>query len=266
MSALIKANQMILKAKSLVTWYHLKGMIDMKVSQYREGQLSILRGSQNRLITELTLQHAVGSKAVLSDTVHMMALQYAVCVIGLRCMLKVWALVNFPLPKICSWLELSNSYFFAVQTFCMYHHGFINRGNWTNWPAVKVDETSLIIISWCMLRHHNHKLYGHTVLHVCYYNFINVLLRVKNLAFLLMQDLTNLSQLPCLESLSLKDPVYGPNPVALLCNYSTHLLYHLPNLQRVDSYSVENKMLKDLAEVLKEFELRKVERQERIST
>lgn len=42
----------------------------MKVSQYREGQLSILRGSQNRLITELTLQHAVGSKAVLSDTVH----------------------------------------------------------------------------------------------------------------------------------------------------------------------------------------------------
>lgn len=117
-----------------------------------------------------------------------------------------------------------------------------------------------------MLRHHNHKLYSHTVLHVCYYNFINVLLRVKNLAFLLMQDLTNLSQLPCLESLSLKDPVYGPNPVALLCNYSTHLLYHLPNLQRVDSYSVENKMLKDLAEVWKEFELRKVERQERIST
>lgn len=64
-----------------------------------------------------------------------------------------------------------------------------------------------------------------------------------------MQDLTNLMQLPCLESLSLKDPVYGPNPVALLCNYSTHLLYHLPHLQRVDSYSVDNKTLKDLAEV-----------------
>lgn len=53
-------------------------MIDIKVSQYREGQLSILRGSQNRLITELTLQHAVGSKAVLSDQT-----QYTVCVIGL---------------------------------------------------------------------------------------------------------------------------------------------------------------------------------------
>ena len=64
-----------------------------------------------------------------------------------------------------------------------------------------------------------------------------------------MQDLTILMQLPCLESLSLKDPVYGPNPVALLCNYSTHLLYHLPHLQRVDSYSVDNKTLKDLAEV-----------------
>ena len=75
-----------------------------------------------------------------------------------------------------------------------------------------------------------------------------------------MQDLTNLSQLPCLESLSLKDPVYGLSPVALLCNYSTHLLYHLPNLSRVDSYSVENKTLKDLAEVWKEFELREVER------
>ena len=108
----------------------------------------------------------------------------------------------------------------------------------------------------------NHKLYSHIVL--CYYSFINILLRVKNLAFLLMQDLTKLSQLPCLESLSLKDPVYGPNPVALLCNYSTHLLYHLPNLRRVDSYSVENKMLKDLAEVWKEFESRKVERKERI--
>ena len=65
----------------------------------------------------------------------------------------------------------------------------------------------------------------------------------------LLQDVTNLSQLPCLESLSLKDPVYGPNPVALLCNYSTHLLFHLPHLQRVDSYSVDNKTLKDLAEV-----------------
>ena len=65
-----------------------------------------------------------------------------------------------------------------------------------------------------------------------------------------MQDLTNLSQLPCLESLSLKDPVYGPNPVALLCNYSTHLLYHLPHLRRVDSYSVDNKTLKELAEVI----------------
>ncbi|PFX11316.1 Leucine-rich repeat-containing protein 9, partial [Stylophora pistillata] len=62
------------------------------------------------------------------------------------------------------------------------------------------------------------------------------------------QDLTNLSQLPCLESLSLKDPVYGPNPVALMCNYSTHLLYHLPNLKRVDSYNVDDKTLKELAE------------------
>ncbi|CAH3150734.1 unnamed protein product [Pocillopora meandrina] len=63
-----------------------------------------------------------------------------------------------------------------------------------------------------------------------------------------LKDLTNLSQLSCLESLSLKDPVYGPNPVALLCNYSTHLLFHLPNLKRVDSYNVDDKTLKELAE------------------
>ena len=163
------------------------------------------------------------------------------------------SIVNFPLSRICSWLELSNStYIFAIQTFCVDHQDFIKSRNWANWPAVKTLMKPLIIISWCVLKHINHKLYSHIVL--CYYNFINILLRVKNLAFLLMQDLTNLSQLPCLESLSLKDPVYGPNPVALLCNYSTHLLYHLPNLCRVDSYSVENKTLKDLAEVWKEFE------------
>ncbi|XP_029195766.2 leucine-rich repeat-containing protein 9-like isoform X1 [Acropora millepora] len=63
-----------------------------------------------------------------------------------------------------------------------------------------------------------------------------------------LKDLTNLSQLPCLESLSFKDPIYGPNPVALLCNYSTHLLFHLPHLRRIDSCSVENSTLKELAE------------------
>ena len=43
--------------------------------------------------------------------------------------------------------------------------------------------------------------------------------------------------------------MYGSNPVALLCNYSTHVLFHLPQIQRLDSQDVDSKMLKDLAEV-----------------
>ncbi|XP_048590343.1 leucine-rich repeat-containing protein 9 isoform X2 [Nematostella vectensis] len=62
------------------------------------------------------------------------------------------------------------------------------------------------------------------------------------------KDLTNLVHLPHLKSLSLKDPTYGPNPVSLLCNYATHLLFHLPKLTRLDSYDVDNKALKELAE------------------
>ncbi|XP_064621486.1 leucine-rich repeat-containing protein 9-like isoform X3 [Lineus longissimus] len=62
------------------------------------------------------------------------------------------------------------------------------------------------------------------------------------------KDLTNLIRLPFLNHLSLKDPLYSPNPVCLLCNYSTHVLYHLPNLTRLDCLDVSNKSLGELAE------------------
>lgn len=45
------------------------------------------------------------------------------------------------------------------------------------------------------------------------------------------------------------DPQYGANPVCLLCNYATHLLYHMPSLQRLDTYDVSSELLKDMAEV-----------------
>ncbi|XP_068737471.1 leucine-rich repeat-containing protein 9-like isoform X3 [Montipora capricornis] len=85
-------------------------------------------------------------------------------------------------------------------------------------------------------------------------NSLNGTLNIKSLdlsanQIASLKDLTNLAHLPCLESLSLKNPVYGPNPVALLCNYSTHLLFHLPHLRRIDSYCVDNTTLKELAEV-----------------
>ncbi|KAK3093172.1 hypothetical protein FSP39_012192 [Pinctada imbricata] len=62
-----------------------------------------------------------------------------------------------------------------------------------------------------------------------------------------LRDLTHLMRLPKLISLSLKDSVYSPAPVSLLCNYSTHVLYHLPNLTRLDTYDI-SKTVSDLAE------------------
>ncbi|XP_024904854.1 leucine-rich repeat-containing protein 9 [Pteropus alecto] len=62
------------------------------------------------------------------------------------------------------------------------------------------------------------------------------------------KDLTNLTKLCHLKDLSLNDPQYKTNPVCLLCNYSTHVLYHLPCLQRLDTYDVSAKSIKELAD------------------
>ncbi|XP_013396331.1 leucine-rich repeat-containing protein 9 [Lingula anatina] len=62
------------------------------------------------------------------------------------------------------------------------------------------------------------------------------------------KDITSLVRLPKLTHLGLKDPNFAPCPVALLCNYSTHVLYHLPGLLRLDTYDVSSKQLKAAAE------------------
>nr|XP_048271838.1 leucine-rich repeat-containing protein 9 isoform X6 [Myodes glareolus] len=62
------------------------------------------------------------------------------------------------------------------------------------------------------------------------------------------KDLTNLTRLPRLKDLSLNDPQYKTNPVCQLCNYSTHVLYHLPSLQRLDTFNVSAKQIKELAD------------------
>nr|XP_054369913.1 leucine-rich repeat-containing protein 9 [Mirounga angustirostris] len=62
------------------------------------------------------------------------------------------------------------------------------------------------------------------------------------------KDLTNLTRLPHLKDLCLNDPQYKTNPVCLLCNYSTHVLYHLPSLQRLDTFDVSAKQIKELAD------------------
>lgn len=65
----------------------------------------------------------------------------------------------------------------------------------------------------------------------------------------LKQELTTLASLPNLTDLVLKDPASIPNPVCLLCNYATHVLYHLPRLQRLDSYDISSDQVKEAAEV-----------------
>ncbi|XP_006891882.1 PREDICTED: leucine-rich repeat-containing protein 9-like [Elephantulus edwardii] len=62
------------------------------------------------------------------------------------------------------------------------------------------------------------------------------------------KDLTNLTRLHHLKDLALNDPQYKTNPVCLLCNYSTHVLYHLPYLQRLDTFDVSSKQIKELAD------------------
>ncbi|XP_069495003.1 leucine-rich repeat-containing protein 9 isoform X2 [Ambystoma mexicanum] len=62
------------------------------------------------------------------------------------------------------------------------------------------------------------------------------------------KELTHLARLPHLKDLGLNDPQYISNPVCLLCNYTTHVLYHMPYLQRLDTYDVDSKLIKDIAE------------------
>ncbi|MEQ2182513.1 hypothetical protein GOODEAATRI_023130, partial [Goodea atripinnis] len=61
-------------------------------------------------------------------------------------------------------------------------------------------------------------------------------------------ELTQLARLPHLRELVLNDPTSGLNPVCQLCNYTTHILYHMPGLQRLDNWDVSCKQVKDAAE------------------
>ncbi|XP_060938945.1 leucine-rich repeat-containing protein 9 [Limanda limanda] len=62
------------------------------------------------------------------------------------------------------------------------------------------------------------------------------------------KELTLLARLPHLRELALRDATSVPNPVCRLCNYATHILYHMPGLQRLDTYDVSSKQVKEAAE------------------
>uniref|UniRef100_A0A3B3D7C6 Leucine rich repeat containing 9 n=1 Tax=Oryzias melastigma TaxID=30732 RepID=A0A3B3D7C6_ORYME len=79
----------------------------------------------------------------------------------------------------------------------------------------------------------------------------NVSLEILNLSgnqISSFKELAQLARLPRLKELALKDPMSTPNPVCLLCNYATHVLYHMPGLQQLDSYNVSDKQVKEAAE------------------
>ncbi|KAH9489094.1 Leucine-rich repeat-containing protein 9 [Bulinus truncatus] len=63
-----------------------------------------------------------------------------------------------------------------------------------------------------------------------------------------LRDLTSLVKLQKLTRLSLKDPLYRPCPASQLCNYSTHVLFHLPKLISLDTKDMTTKHLAELAE------------------
>ena len=49
------------------------------------------------------------------------------------------------------------------------------------------------------------------------------------------KEVLNLNRLPNLRICTFQDPHYGDNPICNLCNYQTYVLYHLPNLIRLDT-------------------------------
>uniref|UniRef100_A0A3B5LPI9 Leucine rich repeat containing 9 n=1 Tax=Xiphophorus couchianus TaxID=32473 RepID=A0A3B5LPI9_9TELE len=79
----------------------------------------------------------------------------------------------------------------------------------------------------------------------------NVNLEILNLSgnkISSFKELTHLARLPRLKELALNDPTSASNPVCQLCNYSIHILYHLPGLERLDTWDVSCKQIKDAAE------------------
>ncbi|TPX32417.1 hypothetical protein SmJEL517_g04464 [Synchytrium microbalum] len=89
-----------------------------------------------------------------------------------------------------------------------------------------------------LIRHIGHSLDG------------NVNLQQLNLAGNRLQsfpEILNLVHLPSLTSLALADPNYAENPVCTLCNYQTNILYHFPNILRLDSHRITAEARKAVA-------------------
>ena len=66
------------------------------------------------------------------------------------------------------------------------------------------------------------------------------------------REILYLTRLPKLKSLCLSDPNFADNPICSLCNYQTHVVYHLPMLESLDTLDVTEESRKMIsATVLK---------------
>ena len=54
------------------------------------------------------------------------------------------------------------------------------------------------------------------------------------------KEVLNLNRLPMLRICTFQDPHYGENPICNLCNYQTYVLYHLPNLAKLDTLYISD--------------------------
>jgi Leucine-rich repeat (LRR) protein len=54
------------------------------------------------------------------------------------------------------------------------------------------------------------------------------------------KEVLNLNRLPNLRVCTFQDPHYGENPICNLCNYQTYVLYHLPNLTKLDTLYISD--------------------------
>ncbi|OAJ40643.1 hypothetical protein BDEG_24350 [Batrachochytrium dendrobatidis JEL423] len=52
------------------------------------------------------------------------------------------------------------------------------------------------------------------------------------------QEILHLTRLQHLTHLCLSDPNYADNPICMLCNYQTHVVYHFPNLKSLDTLEI----------------------------
>ena len=82
----------------------------------------------------------------------------------------------------------------------------------------------------------------------CLDGFWNVgILNVSDNKIGSFKEVLNLGRLEMLSSVCFADPHYGENPVCRLCNYQTYILYHLNQINMLDTLRISNES-KQLAE------------------